>query len=205
MSRRRRGLEVELEVLLGQPELVTVGAVFVVLIGLEGTVVGVVARAQFHIVAGVHHMPPPQGRIQVGIGERRVCGEREAVVGPVTERLQGIALVELMGDGGVHVLERRFAPVVMAVLGQQAQDPVGISGAATQQEGGLVLHQGAFQVQPAGEQAQSQGTADFLAVSLAGTDIQHRGNAAAVLGGNGALVQLCLLHQFGVEGGKDTE
>ena len=137
--------------------------------------------------------------------EGRVLGKGEFVPGPVAKNLEGVAGVGLVGNGGVDILEGSFAPVVMAVLGKEVQDPVGIRGTAAQHEGGLVFHQRAFQVETAGEKPQTQGAGELLGVSFTRSDVQHGRDAAAVFGRDGALVQFGLRDKVCVKGRQDAE
>ena len=171
MGLGERGLELELQEFLGQLMAVTVGAVGIILIGLNGALVGIVSHAQFHVVAGVHDVTPLDGTVQVEVAEGMVGFEGEMVPGPIGKSLEGIAGIGLVGNGCICILERGLAPVIMAFLGEQAQDPVGIGGTAAQHEGGLVLGQGALQMETAGQKAQTQGAAHFAGVALAGADV----------------------------------
>ena len=195
MGLGERRLELEFQEFLGQLMAVAVGAVGIVLIGLNAALVGIVSHAQLHVVAGIHDVTPLDGTVQVEVAEGVVGFEGEMVPGPVGKGLDGIAGVGLVGNGCVRILERGLASVIMALLGEQSQDPVGIGGTAAQHEGGLVLGQGALQMEPAGKKTQTQGAAHFAGVTLAGADVQDGRYAAAIFGRDGALVQLGLGHQ----------
>ena len=94
----QRGLELEFQEFLSQLVAVTVSAVGIILIGLHAALVGIVSHAQFHVVAGIHDVTPFDGTVQVIIAEGVVGLEGEMVPGPVTEGLDGIAGIGLVGD-----------------------------------------------------------------------------------------------------------
>ena len=67
---------------------------------------------------------PLQRSVEVGVAEGRVACEGEPVVGPVEISLEGVGVVELVGQGGVDVVEGGEAAGIIAGLGQLAQQPV---------------------------------------------------------------------------------
>ena len=67
---------------------------------------------------------PPQGAVQVAVAESRVAREAELVAGKVAVGVECIALVELVAQAQVRILERGLAAGVFAVGRQKLQQPV---------------------------------------------------------------------------------
>ena len=110
-----------------------------------------------------------------------------------------------MGNAGIYVAERGLSAGILTVFRQQLQQPVGIGGAATDEEGGFFLDQRPFQMETAGKQADTHRSGNLVGIAFPAADIQHRRNAAAHGSGNAAFVQFHLAHNIRVEGREDTE
>ena len=148
---------------------------------------------------------PEFGRcVQVGIAEGGVSGKSEAVRGKIAGHVQAVLIVKTVGYPRVYIGESRAAAAVIAVLGQQAQNPVRIRGAAAHDEAGLFAD-GSFHVQPAGEQADTQRTVYPVLAAFLGFYGEYRRNASAVLRRNGTLVQLYILYDVRIEGAENTK
>ena len=148
---------------------------------------------------------PLEGGVEVGIMEGRVPVEGETVPGPVCIGLDGVPVVHAVRDGAVQVAERGPSARIGAFLGEQAEYPVGIGGAASYDEGRTVLLQRSFEVETAGQQSEAERALDLLGVALAAADVQHGRDPAAELRGDGTLVQFDVVDDVGIERGEDAE
>ena len=164
------------------------------------------------VVAGAHLQPsvlrpvlPDKGGVEVAVPESRVSAKGEAVPGVVAIGLQRVVAVEPVGDSHVDVRESGRAAGIVAFLRQPLQDPVGIGGPGTGDDGGFPLHQRAFHVHAARQDADAGGSAPLLHVAVLACHFQDRRHASAVLRRDGTLVQFRLVHDIGIEGGEDAE
>ena len=172
---------------------------------VEVGVVLIVTGRGHEVEPGAQAAAPFQRSVEVGVAEGGVPVEGEAVPGPVAEGLDGVVVVDFVGQRGVEVAERGPSAVVVAALGQQVEDPVGIGGPATHDKGGAALGERPLEVEAAGQQAETQRPGEFVAVALAGPHVQHRGDASAEFCGDGTFVEFHLVDDVGVEGGEDAE
>ena len=76
--------------------------------------------------------------------------EIKPVVAEVTCKIHTVLFIYLMGDIEIDIIKSRFA--VFVFIGQEVQQPVGIGSAGTKNKGAPVFCQGAFYIDPAGEQ-----------------------------------------------------
>ena len=171
----------------------------------QSVVIAVVAGGGRHGMPVVEDAVPFDRTADVPVPEGRIVAETELVAREIAVGVDGVALVDLVADAEVHVLERGTAARIAAACGKQVEDPVGIGGPAAQDEGRAVLDDGAFQMQAARQQAQAQRALKLLAVAVAAADLEHGGDAAAVLGGNRALVEFHVVDHVGIEGRQDAE
>ena len=164
------------------------------------------AGSEGHAGASGRDVVVAQRGVQVGVAEGIVFVEREAVARVVAEHLHAVVGVEHVVQRDVGVVEARGSPGIVAAGRNLLEEPVGIGGAAAHQEGGLALAcQRAFEVEAAGEQAYAQGALHLFDVAGLAVDSEHRGDAAAVFGGDAALVEVHIGHDVGVERREDAE
>ena len=172
---------------------------------VECCTVPVVSGYRHEVEAAAEAAAPFHGHVEIGITESRVPVEGESVPGPVGIGLAGVPVIDLVGDAGVKVAEIRPSSMVVAVLGKHVQQPVGISGAASDQERGLSLRQRTFKVETAGEKTDSERTFNLVGVALASSDVQNRRYAPAEFRRDRALVQFHFADDVGIESREDTE
>ena len=172
---------------------------------LQAGAVLVVSRHGREVEAAAEAAAPLDRSVEVGVAEGRVAGEVEAVARPVEVGLERVGVVDLVGDGCVQVAEGSVPAGVFAGLGEELEHPVGIGGAPAEQEGGLALDERSFEVEVAGQQADAHRAGDLVGVALAAAHVEHRGDAAAVFGGDAALVEFHFADDVGVEGREDAE
>jgi hypothetical protein len=101
----------------------------------------------------------------------------------------------------VHVVERGAA-LAEGRVAELLEQPVGVRGAARDQERRFVLDDGAFQAEAAGDEAEAAGAFEFLFVAVAGGHFHHRREPAAVPRGDAALVEFHVLEHVGVKAEK---
>ena len=115
-------------------------------------------------------------------------------------------LVEPVGESQVEVAESGAAVVVITVLGQAFQYPVGICYAPAGNECGLSRFiQRAFEMEAAGEHAYAGRALQALRAAPFAFYAQDRRQAAAILRRNRTLKQLHILHDVRIKGGKEPE
>ena len=119
--------------------------------------------------------------------------------------MEGIPVIDLVGDAGVKVTEIRPSSVIVAVGWKHVQDPVRVSSAASDYERSPALGQRTFEVEATGQETEPERTFNLVGVALASTDIQDRRDAPAEFRGNGTFVELYLADDVGVESREYTE
>ena len=181
-----------------------VGAVFP-FVGRDPVVVLVIAAADFEPALG-RVVLPHEGGVEVPVPERRISTERESVRGVIAVGLDGVVVVDVVGDTQVRVRESgRSAAVVASLLRDPLQDPVGIRGPRSRDDRRLALDDGPFHVQAAGQEADAGGPAPMVQVAGFAVDLQDRGHPPAEFRRDGTLVQFHVIDDIRVEGGEDAE
>ena len=172
---------------------------------VERRSIAVVSGHRHQVQAAAQAAAPFHRHVEVGIPESSVAAERECIPGPVGYGLDGVPVVKLVGDARVKVAEIGASPVVVAACRHDVQQPVGVCGAASHDEGGPALYQRSFQVETAGEQAYAERAFYLVGVAFASADVQHRRYAPAELRRDGTLVQLHFADDVGVERRENAE
>ena len=92
----------------------------------------------------------------------------------IAECLDDMLGAQRPGERAVQVVEARLTILVIAVIGQELQHPVGISGPGSEQERQLVLNDGHLQGSLTRQHTQAGRAVPFLLVGIAGSDVHHR-------------------------------
>src|SRR5580658_4624154 len=103
-------------------------------------------------------------RVAVFVGG--VIVQVELIGAVIAHQVEGIFPVELVCDAQVGVIEIRSAVVVSATGGEAVQDPVGVGGAQSGDQGGLIFLEGSFDGQLAGQGADPGDTGPFFVVAI---------------------------------------
>ena len=120
-----------------------------------------------------------------------------ATVGELVRDL-GIGVVEIVASRSAHIRRQREQ------RHSRLHEEVGVGAASRKAEGGLLLHNGAFDGQLGGDQARRHQSVVFFVVAVVGGDVYYAREASAEMGGEAALVHRHVLDGVGVEGREET-
>ena len=183
--------------------------------GLGGELV-VPAQGAYDVAPGVLHA---HAHVLVEGGDG-VYLAVHLVLAPVDAAVEARALAELVRELGVEVVEV-VARVELGVGGLGGgggllaagvvdghdggyDEEFGIGAARRDAEGGLLFDDGPLDVELGGDEAYGEVAVQLLVVAVVLRDVEHRAQAAAEAGGEGAFVEGDVLHGVGVEGREEA-
>ena len=207
----------------------------IILVVVDGSVrlnfLGDQVRPHLHLVAVVgdrrvrkefriHHMVPAERRHGIAPADAQVLvicnGTTRHTIGIIVRvlvievvqtvvhvEIQAVPVAETMRQLGVEVVEEIVSVETGQLQNRCQQERV--HAAAADGVGGLSLPEGAFEVQFVADHADAEASVRLIEIAVVRPDIEDAGDAAAVAGREGSLVQRNLLHGFRLENGENAQ